>query len=200
MRDGPPILIHLIRVARRLKSMTTAVDAVRWTLTAGCVGSGLLSGLYFIFSFCVMQSLNEQPPSSAIATMNTINVRIVNPAFMVVFMGTPLAAAWILQRCIKEGVRSSPDNLHAAAGALLLLVGEFLLTLVLHIPKNDALAAYAAARGGDDALTWSNYYTSWTAWNHVRMIASIAACALWSSALHLRGARLAGGLGAASMQ
>ena len=68
VRDGPPILIHLIRVARRLKS-ATAVDAVRWTLTAGCVGSGLLSGLYFIFSFCVMQSLNEQPPSRVVARL-----------------------------------------------------------------------------------------------------------------------------------
>ena len=43
-------------------------------LQAGVLGAGLLSGLFFIFSFCVMGALDEQPPASAIATMNSINV------------------------------------------------------------------------------------------------------------------------------
>lgn len=65
-------------------------------LQAGVLGSGLLGGLYFIFSFCVMQALNMQPPASAIATMNAINLVIVTPPFMLIFMGTPLACAWLL--------------------------------------------------------------------------------------------------------
>ena len=77
-----------------------------------------------------------------------------------------------------------------AAGALVLLLGEFALTLGIHIPKNDALAAYALGSASDVA-TWASYYTSWTAWNHVRMAASMATVVLLSTALHLRATRLA---------
>ena len=120
--------------------------------------------------------------------MNAINTVIVNPPFMLVFMGTPIVCALLLHSAVKEGIGSSLDNKLTTAGALVLLLGEFLLTLAVHIPKNDALAAYT---GGSDVATWANYYTTWTAWNHVRMLASIAAMALLSSALHVRAARLA---------
>mmetsp|Transcript_23629 Transcript_23629/g.70629 ORF Transcript_23629/g.70629 Transcript_23629/m.70629 type:complete len:101 (+) Transcript_23629:189-491(+) len=50
-----------------------AADAANAAMLAGTVGSGLLGGLYFIFSFCVMQALNTQPPATAIHVMNSIN-------------------------------------------------------------------------------------------------------------------------------
>ena len=53
-------------------------DANQLLLQAGVLGSGILSGLYLIFSFCVMGALDMQPPAAAIATMNAINVAIVN--------------------------------------------------------------------------------------------------------------------------
>ena len=71
-------------------------DVSTLMLQAGVLGSGVLGGLYFIFSFCVMKALNMQPPASAIATMNAINLVIVNPPFMLVFMGTPLVCAALL--------------------------------------------------------------------------------------------------------
>lgn len=181
-------------------------------LQAGVLGAGLLSGLFFIFSFCVMGALDEQPPASAIATMNSINVVrtairarellnpfnpafaplqvIVNPLFMLVFMGTPLVCVLLLQSCVQDGLGESLDNKCTAAGALGLIAGEFLLTLGVHIPMNDALAAYAVG-SSDDASTWARYYTTWTPWNHVRMLASMATVILLSAALHLRAARLA---------
>ena len=36
------------------------LDATDWLLHAGVLGSGVLSGVYFIFSFCVMKSLDAQ--------------------------------------------------------------------------------------------------------------------------------------------
>lgn len=161
-------------------------------LQAGTLGAGVLSGLYFIFSFCVMGALNSQPPASAIATMNAINLVIVNPPFMLFFMGTPIVCALVLHTCFKEGFGTTLDNKFAAAGALVLLVAEFALTAVVHVPKNNALAAYTlGGRASEDALTWAAYYTSWTAWNHVRMMASMATVLLLSSASRLRAARLA---------
>jgi len=173
-----------------------SIDAGQVVLQAGTLGSGILSGLYFIFSVCVMGALNEQPPTSAIGTMNSINTIIVNPPFMLVFMGTPLACGWLVRSCVKEGIGTSLDNKCTVAGALVLLAGEFLLTLVVHIPKNNALAAYASQGllgSAHDASTWADFYRSWTAWNHVRMLASIATMGLFSAALHLRATRLAVG-------
>ena len=169
-----------------------SLDTVNILLQAGVVGAGLLSGLFFIFSFCVMKALNTQPPASAIATMNSINAVIVNPPFMLVFMGTPIVCAVLLGFCINEGFGVSIDNKLAAAGSLVLLIGEFVLTLAVHIPKNNALAAYLpGSSGNDDLSTWAKYYITWTAWNHVRMMASVATVALLSSALQLRATRLA---------
>jgi uncharacterized membrane protein len=176
----------------------------------GTLGSGVLSGLYFIFSFCVMGALNAQPPAVAIQTMNTskprhspatssrlarprlsacncgsVNTMIVNPPFLLVFMGTPLLCGYMLRNCVKEGLGSSAENSCTAAGAAVLLLGEFLLTLAVHIPKNNALAAHTVG-SANDAVVWAEYFTSWTAWNHVRMAASMATTVLLSAALAVR--------------
>ena len=169
-----------------------AFDRIRVGLVAGTVGAAILGGCYFIFSFCVMDALNQQGPSQAIATMNSINVVIVNPKFIAAFMGTPLVCCWLVAESLAVGVGSSTDVALMFGGALTLIIGEFLETLVCHIPKNDALAAH---KGGNDAEVWAKYYTSWTAWNHVRMVASLATVVQFALALFYRGARLGAGYG-----
>ena len=51
-----------------------AFDRVRVGLVAGTVGAAILGGCYFIFSFCVMDALNQQGPANAIA-----NTRVALP-------------------------------------------------------------------------------------------------------------------------
>ena len=167
-----------------------SLDTTQWLLHAGVLGSGVLSGLYFIFSFCVMKSLNAQGPAAAIATMNAINVIIVNPFFSLFFFGAPIVCAALLGQSVKEGVGSSLDTKLTTAGALVLLIGELLLTGVVHIPKNNALAAHTPGQASDAAV-WADYYTSWTPWNHVRGLASMITVACLSYALQERAARLA---------
>ena len=170
---------------RRTPPKMASVDNRQVLAGLGTLGSGVLSGLYFIFSFCVMGALNAQPPAVAIQTMNTINTMIVNPPFLLVFMGTPLLCGYMLRNCVKEGLGSSAENSCTAAGAAVLLLGEFLLTLAVHIPKNNALAAHTVG-SANDAAVWTQYFTSWTAWNHVRMAASMATTVLLSAALAVR--------------
>jgi uncharacterized membrane protein len=57
---------------------------------AAVIGSGLMAGLFFVFSVCVMQALSRLPPEEGIAAMNAINVVIQNPLFLTAFMGTAL--------------------------------------------------------------------------------------------------------------
>ena len=187
VRPGKPtyLLAAGVPVRRTLPKAMTSVDNRQVLAGLGTLGSGVLSGLYFIFSFCVMGALNAQPPAVAIQTMNTINTMIVNPPFLLVFMGTPLLCGYMLRNCVKEGLGSSAENSCTAAGAAVLLLGEFLLTLAVHIPKNNALAAHTVG-SANDAVVWAEYFTSWTGWNHVRMAASMATTVLLSAALAVR--------------
>mmetsp|Transcript_44649 Transcript_44649/g.83843 ORF Transcript_44649/g.83843 Transcript_44649/m.83843 type:complete len:199 (-) Transcript_44649:142-738(-) len=173
----------LVRHADYMSKMApTATDML---LLLGIVGAGLLSGLYFIFSFCVMWSLNKQGPATAIIIMNSINVEILNPTFYTVFMGTPLVCALLLFRSWWDGLWKT-QSVYMATGAASTLIGEFAVTATINVPKNDALMAYELG-SGDDASLWSNYYTSWTTWNTVRMTASIITVLLFSWTLRLRG-------------
>ena len=69
-------------------------------------------------------------------------------------------------------------------GALLYVVGTFLVTMLFNVPLNDALAG-VAAESTEGASLWQRYLADWTNWNHVRTIASLAAAALLMLALRL---------------
>jgi uncharacterized membrane protein len=59
------------------------------------VGSGLMAGLLFAFSNFVMQTLRELPAEHGQQAMQRINVRIINPVFLLVFIGTAVACALV---------------------------------------------------------------------------------------------------------
>jgi uncharacterized membrane protein len=77
-------------------SMTTA-DALLFALTLfAALGCGLMSGVFFAFSVCVMKALYRLVPSAGIAAMQSINVVIVNPLFLTVFVGTTAACVLLM--------------------------------------------------------------------------------------------------------
>jgi uncharacterized membrane protein len=77
---------------------------------------------------------------------------------------------------------SKPGSGYLLAGGLLYLVGCFLVTMAFNVPRNEALDQ--VAQGDPNAASlWAIYLTSWTAWNHVRTIASLAAAAAFGIAL-----------------
>ena len=52
-----------------LRKLMAGLDRIRVGLVAGTVGAAILGGCYFIFSFCVMDALNQQGPANAIANI-----------------------------------------------------------------------------------------------------------------------------------
>lgn len=142
---------------------------------AACVGAGLNAGLFFIFSVCVMGALGRLTPAEGIAAMNAINLVIQNPLFFLAFMGTALLSLAILTIAIFSGAAGS---MLALAGALSFLVGTIGVTVVVNVPMNNALAA-AAPASPEAAALWKTYLDSWTNWNHVRTLTSIAALVLF---------------------
>ena len=71
------------------------------------------------------------------------------------------------------------------AGGVLYVIGMFVFTVVFNVPLNNALAAVDPA-STEAAPLWARYLTDWTLWNHVRTIASTAACALFIWAIAVR--------------
>jgi len=55
------------------------------------------------------------------------------------------------------------------------------VTIVCNVPLNDSLAAVDLT-STNAGQVWANYVTTWTAWNHVRTIAALAAAAAFTAA------------------
>lgn len=148
--------------------------ALVWFCALGC---GLIGGLYFAFSAFIMRALGEIDRAAGIAAMNSINTAILRSAFMPLFLGTTLAcAALVVYGFIQVG---SPRGPLLIAGGLVYVIGMFVVTMAFNVPLNNALLG-----GGErDVATWQRYLVTWTRWNHVRTVASLAASALFIAAI-----------------
>lgn len=159
----------------RTMSGNEMIDGLLFTLTLfSALGCGLIAGAFFAFSAFVMKALARLPPAQGIAAMQSINVVVINPWFLVAFLGT--AAACVLLVVSSLLVWHKPGAVYLLVGSLLYLVGTILVTMVFNVPRNDALAAVDPA-SADSARLWADYVISWTAWNHVRTAAALAAAA-----------------------
>lgn len=144
------------------------------------LGCGLIAGVFFAFSTFVMKALAKQPPSHGIAAMQSINITVINPWFMTVFLGTALACLFLVVLALV--MWHQPGAVYSIFGSLLYVLGTVLVTMVCNVPLNDALAI-ADPNSTDGATLWARYLAEWTFWNHIRTIAAIAAATLLSIAI-----------------
>lgn len=138
------------------------------------LGSGLIAGTFFIFSVAVMHALGQVPVPEGMRAMQSINVVILNPIFLGVFLGTAVLSLAVTILAFVNWTMPSSDYL--IAGATLYLIGSLLVTIIFNVPMNDALAAADPATVEGQKL-WADYLSNWTFWNHVRTAASLAASA-----------------------
>jgi uncharacterized membrane protein len=112
--------------------------------------------------------------------MNAVNVTVINPTFMIAFVGTALVCLVLAGGSFFWWGRTGGTL--SLAASLIYIIGCFGVTMVCNVPLNDQLAAVAPAQ---EAALWSRYLDVWTAWNHVRTLASIISAILFSVALRL---------------
>lgn len=148
-------------------------------LIVAALGAGLVAGFFFSFSFVIMGSLARLPPAQGIAAMNAINVVVLNPWFFGAFFGTALVSIVIAALAFMPWGATSALML---GGAALYLIGTIWVTMAFNVPLNNALAKADAGSEAGLAL-WQRYLRVWTAWNHVRTAAPLAAAALFIFAL-----------------
>lgn len=144
------------------------------------LGCGLIAGVFFAFSTFVMNALAQQPSASGIATMQSINITVINPWFMTAFLGTGMACLLLAIFSVLKW--HQPGASYLLIASLLYLVGTVLVTIAFNVPLNDALAI-VKPDSTEGANLWAKYLTNWTFWNHVRTITSLAAAALFTACI-----------------
>jgi uncharacterized membrane protein len=149
---------------------------------ATALGCGLNAGVFFAFSSFVMKALARLQPAQGIAAMQSINLAAVTPAFMTALFGTATAAVAVAVWALVDWDTSFGPYL--LAGSACYLLGAIGLTIVYHVPRNNALAA-VAPHDAEAAGRWARYVAEWTRWNHLRAAASLAAAASFMLALRI---------------
>lgn len=146
------------------------------------LGCGVSAGVFFAFSTFAMKAVGRVPPPGGIAAMHAINVAAVTPAFMAALLGTAVASVAVI-----VATRSDLDQPYAVVlivGSGVSLVGTILPTIGCHVSCDEALAA--VDRHGDlTAGRWARYRSGWTAWNHLRAAAALAAAPLLTVGVHV---------------
>ncbi len=144
------------------------------------LGCGLVAGAFFAFSTFVMRALARLPPGQGIAAMQSINLTVINPLFMGALFGTASASVFLAVTALRSW--HEPGAVYLLAGSLLYVLGTVGVTTVFNVPLNNALAA-VGPDSAEGANLWRHYVARWTAWNHVRTAAALAAAAALTSAL-----------------
>ncbi|MFV0245966.1 MAG: DUF1772 domain-containing protein [Qingshengfaniella sp.] len=165
-----------------MRSLTTGLILVSLLLLAA------IFGFFYAWVCSTMWGLDEADPRVAIAAMQAMNASVRNAFFAPAFFATPVVVAVTALMLFWQGERRSA--LAFWASALVYLFFGLLLTTLVNVPMNEALALVVIP---EDLLAaravWLDYSRDWQVWNQTRTIASGAAflLALWGVLLLRRG-------------
>jgi len=138
-------------------------------IVASISGAGLVTGLLFAFSNFVMIALADLPSDKGMFAMQRINETIINPIFLVFFLGTPVLCSVI---AVNSGLKiNEPGGLFLLVGSLAYLIGPFGITVLFNVPLNNLLAR---ADVSDSNEIWPMYQKKWQRWNHIRTYIGLA--------------------------
>ncbi len=132
--------------------------------------SGAIFGFFYAWVCSTMWGLDAAPPRVAVEAMQAMNASVRNAVFAPAFFATPLVLA------ITAGLAFAAQNRIAAisfaAAALVYLFGGLILTMMVNVPMNEALALEAPATDAEAAEIWAAYSPRWQLFNQLRTIAS----------------------------
>ncbi len=149
-------------------------------ILAAASGSALMSGLFFVFSNFAMQSFAKLPGGQGAAAMQSINVTIINPLFLLIFAGTGLLSLVLI--VLAALAWGEPGMPWVVAGGLLYFVGCIVVTGTKNVPLDRRLAA-VDPESEEGAAMWKEYLVKWVPWNHLRTFATIASTLAFIMAL-----------------
>lgn len=142
------------------------------------IAAAAAGGMMYVFSTFVMRGLDRTGPVEAITAMRGINVEAnTSPGFLLAYFGaTILALAAGVMAVLKLG---QPGSIWVLVGAVFGIAAA-IITMAFNVPLNNHLDTVTPVglSVSDAAREWQAYFSTWTAWNHVRAAASFIAAVL----------------------
>lgn len=140
-------------------------------------------GFFYAWVCSTMWGLDATDPRVAITAMQAMNASVRNPVFFPAFFLTPVMLMLTAFVAIhQERTRSAALF---AAGAAVYFIGAFLVTVLINVPMNEALATVPVPTDrADAAQIWKDYSAPWQIWNTTRTLVSGLALILTGLAIH----------------
>jgi uncharacterized membrane protein len=148
--------------------------------------SAAAGGMMYTFSTFVMRGLDRTGPVEAITAMRGINTEAnANPMFLLGYFGATILA--LVVGVIAVVQLRQPGSWLVLAGAVLTILGA-VITMAFNVPLNNHLDTVNpdGLSVADAAREWQAYFSTWTAWNHARTVASFAGSLLLLAGLRYR--------------
>jgi uncharacterized membrane protein len=118
-----------------------------------------------------MKALSDISPPKGIAAMQSINIVIVKPAFLLVFFGTGVlcvAAVAVGWQDLGIGART-----WGTIGGVVYILGCLGVTVAYNVPLNNRLAVVNPDSEEGEKM-WKIYLSQWVRWNHVRSLVTLS--------------------------
>jgi uncharacterized membrane protein len=157
------------------------------SLLAATLTMGLMAGVFGLYAHAIMPGLGKTDDRTFVGAFQEMDRAIINPWFMVSFLGALAFTVLAAVLHLREDERSV---LPWIAVALVLYAAVFVVTIAVNVPLNDELkAAGDPDRIADLAAVREQFGESrWAAWNVARAVATTAAsgCLAWALVVHGR--------------
>ena len=148
--------------------------------------SAAAGGMMYVFSTFVMRGLDRTGPVDAIIAMRGINAEAnANPTFLLGFFGATILS--LVVGVIAVVQLNQPGSWWVLIGAIFGIVGG-IITMAFNVPLNNHLDAVnpEGLSAADAAREWQAYFSTWTAWNHVRTATGFVGAVLMLVGLRYR--------------
>ena len=151
--------------------MSTVASAL---LFGSILSSGLTAGLFFGWAVSVIPGTTKVSDRNYVATMQSINVAIIHPIFMLSFLGTAVVLVAGAAFHYRDGQARRGWLLVAAAATY--VFGVIGVTAARNVPLNNQLASFVLDGASDIAVSErrAQYEGPWNTWHYIRTVANIA--------------------------
>lgn len=147
--------------------MTLVLAVLTFVLLAGAYG------VFFTYSNSVVPGLDRVDAEQAVAAMRRINVVIVNPLFLLSFLGPVVTGA--VTGFLLLGLDENTAALLFLAASAVYLIGGIILTGAVNVPLNNALENSTST---DWQQRWADFSPRWKKFNHARAFLSMVSLVL----------------------
>lgn len=135
------------------------------------LSTGAIFGFFYAWVCSTMWGLDSADPRVSIASMQAMNGSVRNAVFFPAFFLTPIFSLLAAVVAVRQ-FRKQAAALFLAS-AVTYIAGAFVVTIIVNIPMNEALASVSIPSDVEAARSiWEDYSQPWQVWNTLRTVFS----------------------------